>query len=146
MGRPSVFPEGSRGYPFAGVLRDHVPLELQHSGEHRDEQLRHRVVGREVHPSPGPGGDPQVEAAALEEGPDVEDVAHRAEKPRGVGKPDRVADGSRVQQLEEAGALERVEATGRRWILERGGAAREVGGEGVPLAGVGLLDGRVTQV
>ncbi|MDA0641715.1 hypothetical protein OUY24_13895 [Nonomuraea ferruginea] len=134
------------GDALAGVLADHVPLELQHRGQHVDHHLGAGIIGGQIDPRQQPGLHPQVQAAAEEDGPQGQDVGDRAKQAGGVGDADGVADCGLVQQLGEPRPVQGELAAGGGRVLVDGGAGGDQRGQGVPPAGVGLLVGGVSQV
>nr|WP_318271999.1 hypothetical protein [Microbispora triticiradicis] len=134
------------GDALAGVLADHVALELQHGLQDRDHHFRARVVAGQVDAGQQSGFDAQVEAAADEYGAQGEDVGDGAEQAGGVGDTDGVTDCGRMQQCGEARAVEGELPAGGGGVFVDRGACGQQGGEGVPLAGVGLLVGGVPQI
>jgi hypothetical protein len=97
---------------LAGVLADHVALELQHGGEDGDHHLGSGVVAGQVDTGQQAGLDAQVQAAADEHRAQGEDVGDGAEDAGGIGNADGVADGGFVKQLGEAGAVQGKLAAG----------------------------------
>lgn len=114
------------GDAFLRVLRDHVALELQDPGEHRDKQPGLRVVRRQIEAGARSGRDVQVQTAPLKDFADLEDVFGRAEQPRRVGDADGVADRRLVEQRAEPGSFDRVDAgrCGPFSVIRRGAGSR----------------------
>lgn len=134
------------GDAFPGVLCDHVALDFKDPGEHGDEQLGLRVVGREVEAVPRAGRDAQVQTAPLENCADLKDILGKAEQPRRLRDPDDVADRRLVQQPTEPGPVDRVDAgrCGRILVRERTGREQTV--QSTKLTGVGLLVSGMPQI
>lgn len=127
-----------RGDALVGVLADHVPgtparrLGLRPSSQFRG---RRRPGQRRT----ADGLDAQEQAAADQHWAQREDVGHRAEQPGGIGDADRVVDSGRVQQGRESLPTQGQDVGGSRGILEDGASGGQQRGQGMALAGVGLL-------